>query len=63
MKQTLILSNEQIQQIIWAIDITENALEDLTDADLQRMQIDLDRTALFALAITLEQAIAPKVEA
>lgn len=63
MSQTLTLSNEQIQQLIWAIDVTENALEDLTEADLQRMQINIDRKQLFALATTLEQLIAEKVEA
>lgn len=51
---TVSLTDNQVQQIIWAIDIAENTLEGLTDADLQRLQIDIDRKTLFALASTLE---------
>jgi hypothetical protein len=57
------LSTDQIQQLVWAIDLAENTLEDLTDEDLQRLQIDIDRTKLFALAITLENLIKEKAGA
>jgi hypothetical protein len=57
------LSTDQIQQLVWAIDLAENTLEDLTDEDLQRLQIDIDRTKLFALANTLENLIKEKVGA
>jgi hypothetical protein len=51
---TLELTTTQIEQIIWAIDLAENTLEDLSDADLNRMNINIDRKVLFALAETLE---------
>jgi hypothetical protein len=44
------LTDAQIQQIIWAIDLAENTLEDLSDADLNRMGIDIDRPMLFDIA-------------
>lgn len=51
---TITLSNKQIEQIIWAIDLAENTLEDLTDSDLVTMNINIDRKVLFALADELE---------
>jgi hypothetical protein len=51
---TLELTTAQIEQIIWAIDLAENTLEDLSDTDLSRMNINIDRKVLFALAETLE---------
>jgi hypothetical protein len=52
---TVSLTDNQVQQLIWAIDLAENTLEELTDADLQRLQIGIDRKVLFALASTLEE--------
>jgi hypothetical protein len=49
------LTDKQIKQLICAIDITENALEELTDEDLARLGIELDKTELFALAVILEE--------
>jgi hypothetical protein len=51
----ILLTDKQIKQLICAIDITENALEDLTDKDLDRLGIELDKTELFALAVILEE--------
>jgi hypothetical protein len=51
---TLTLTNEQVQQIIWAIDLAENTLEGLSDKELADMGIEIDRKVLFALASTLE---------
>ena len=51
----LTLTDKQIKQLLCAIDITENALEELTDEDLDRLGIELDKTELFALAIILEE--------
>ena len=53
-KHILELTTTQIEQIIWAIDLAENTLEDLSDADLNRMNINIDRKVLFALAEKLE---------
>jgi hypothetical protein len=49
------LTDKQIKQLICAIDITENALEELTDKDLARLGIELDKPELFALAVILEE--------
>lgn len=51
------LTTDQIQQLIWAIDLAENTLEGLTDADLERLQINIDRKELFAIAETLEKKV------
>jgi hypothetical protein len=57
MKHLLELTTSQIQQLIWAIDLCENALEDLVDEDLENMGIDINKTELFAIAITLEKMV------
>jgi hypothetical protein len=51
----VLLTDKQIKQLLCAIDITENALEDLTDKDLARLGIELDKPELFALAVVLEE--------
>jgi hypothetical protein len=56
--QKLILTDKQVQQILWAIDLTENTLEDLTDQELAGMMIDIDRKVLFEIASYLEAKIA-----
>ena len=56
------LTQEQIQQIIWAVDLVENTLEDHTDQELAELNIEINRTVLFDLATQLEQAI-EKVDA
>ena len=53
----LLLTHAQIKQLIYAIDITENALEDLTEKDLERLGIELNKTELFDLANKLEAII------
>lgn len=57
MKHLLELTTSQIQQLIWAIDLCENTLEDLVDEDLENMGIDINKTELFAIAITLEKMV------
>ena len=56
--QKLILTDKQVKQILWAIDLTENTLEDLTDQELSGMMMDIDRKVLFEIANYLESKIA-----
>lgn len=52
--QTVSLTNEQVEQIILAIDLAENTLEGISDEELATMGIGIDRKVLFELASTLE---------
>jgi hypothetical protein len=54
MSRTVTLTDEQVKQILWAIDLMENTLEGLTAEDLDRLGIEIDKSALFALASELE---------
>lgn len=63
MTYTITFTKETIQQILWAIDLTENTLEGLSDQELNVMNIDIDRSELFALAETLEEMITDKAGA
>jgi ribosomal protein L20 len=57
------LTDAQLKQIIWAIDLAENTLEDLTDSDLQKMNIEIDRKMLFEIADYLDALSGSKVGA
>jgi hypothetical protein len=62
MTHTITLSTDMIKQILWAVDLAENTLEGLSDAELASMHIDIDREALFGLADDLEELVADKVQ-
>jgi len=51
---TVLLTDNQLQQIIWVIDLAENALEGLSDEELADMGLEIDRKVIFDLASTLE---------
>jgi hypothetical protein len=53
----LLLTDNQVRQLITAIDITENSTEDMTSEDLARLNIELDKTELFKVASALEAII------
>jgi len=53
-KTAIFLTDEQVKQILLAIDLVENTLEDLTAEDLERLGIEIDKSILFALANELE---------
>jgi hypothetical protein len=53
-KTAIFLTDEQVKQILWAIDLVENTLEGLTAEDLDRLGIEIDKGVLFALASELE---------
>jgi len=57
MTHTITLTESQIQQLIWAVDIVENTLEGISDEELAVMQIELNRKQLFAVAEVLEDTI------
>jgi uncharacterized protein (DUF433 family) len=63
MTHTITLTESQIQQLIWAVDIVENTLEGISDEELAVMQIDLNRKQLFAVAEVLENTIKEQVGA
>jgi len=55
--RTLLLTNEQVEQLILVIDLMENTLEDLSKEDLEEMNIEINKDLLFALAKQLEEKI------
>lgn len=52
---TLQLNEEQVKQLILVIDLMENTLEDLSNEDLEEMNIEINKELLFDLAKKLEE--------
>jgi hypothetical protein len=53
--KTLQLNEEQVKQLILVIDLMENTLEDLSNEDLEEMNIEINKELLFDLAKKLEE--------
>jgi hypothetical protein len=50
----LLLTKKHLEQIILAIDLAENTLEELTEADIARLDLGIDRKVLFGIADYLQ---------
>lgn len=48
------LSKKEIKQLLWAIDLAENTLEDLSQKQLKVLGIGINKKILFELAEKLE---------
>ena len=55
MSKTITLTDLQVEQIILCIDLMENTLEGFTEADLARLNIEINKSVLFELAKQLEK--------
>lgn len=53
-KMKIKLSKKEIKQLLWAIDLAENTLEDLSQKQLKVLGIGINKKILFELAEKLE---------
>lgn len=53
----LLLTSKHLEQIILAIDLAENTLEDLTDTEIAKLDLGINRKVLFGIASYLENEL------